>query len=127
MAESVRSSPSTTTASFATATGTAITGTPGSRSAAASPDSPPPPRAAEVKAHGGEYPWSAASARRDYMIVREGLEYPDDGGHVKALEWSGCTVLRGTARLAGPGTVIVTHDATTHELAARDVIIAVGS
>ena len=83
--------------------------------------------AAEVKAHGGEYPWSAASARRDYMIVREGREYPDDGGHVKALERAGCTVLRGTATLLGPGRVLVTHDATTHELGARDVIVAVGS
>src|SRR5437762_11689343 len=83
--------------------------------------------AAEVKAHGGDYPWPAASARRDYMIVREGIDYPDDGGHVKALERAGCTVLRGTARLAGPGMVVVTHGTTTHELGAHDVIIAVGS
>src|SRR5207237_10757295 len=42
--------------------------------------------AAEVKAHGGDYPWPAASARRGYMSVREGREYPDDGGHVRSLE-----------------------------------------
>ena len=83
--------------------------------------------AAEVKAHGGEYPWPKASARRDYMIVREGIDRPDDGSHVRALEGAGCTVLRGTARLAGRGRVTVTHEASTHALAAKNVIVAVGS
>src|SRR5438876_992686 len=83
--------------------------------------------AAEVKAHGGEYPWAKASARRDYMIVREKRDYPDDSGHVKDLKAAGATVVRGTARLAGPGKVVVTHDAATHELDARNVIVAVGS
>jgi dihydrolipoamide dehydrogenase len=83
--------------------------------------------AAEVKAHGGDYPWPKASAQRDYMIVREKRDYPDDSGHVKDLKAAGATVVRGTARLAGPGKVVVTHDAATHELAARNVIIAVGS
>jgi len=83
--------------------------------------------AAEVRAHGGDYPWPKASDRRDYMIVREHRDYPDDSGHTKSLERAGASVLRGTAKLAGPGRVVVTHDTATHELAARNVIIAVGS
>lgn len=83
--------------------------------------------AAEVRAHGGDYPWPRASDRRDYMIVREHRDYPDDSGHVRSLERAGATVVRGTARLAGPGRVAVAHDGTTHDLAARGVIIAVGS
>lgn len=83
--------------------------------------------AAEVRAHGGDYSWPKASRRRDYMIDREKRDYPDDSGHTKALERAGATVVRGTARLAGPGRVIVSHDGTTHELDATNVIIAVGS
>src|SRR6266404_2265483 len=83
--------------------------------------------AAEVKAHGGEYPWSKASDRRDYMINRIKTDYPNDGSHVHALEKAGASVFRGTARLAGPGAVKVTHENTTHELRATDVIVAVGS
>jgi dihydrolipoamide dehydrogenase len=83
--------------------------------------------AAEVRAHGGDYPWPKASDRRDYMINREHRDYPDDSSHVRSLERAGATVFRGTARFAGPGRVVVTHDSTTHELAAKNVIIAVGS
>ena len=83
--------------------------------------------AAEVRAHGGDYAWSKASDRRDYMINRIKTDYPNDGSHVHALEKAGATVFHGTATLAGPGRVVVTHERTTNELAARDVIIAVGS
>jgi pyruvate/2-oxoglutarate dehydrogenase complex dihydrolipoamide dehydrogenase (E3) component len=83
--------------------------------------------AAEVKAHGGDYPWPKASARRDYMINRIGTDYPNDGSHVHALEKAGAVPIRGTARLAGPGKVVVTHEDKTHELTAKDVIVAVGS
>ena len=83
--------------------------------------------AAEVRAHGGDYPWPKASDRRDYMIDRETGDRPDDTGHVKSLERAGAIVVRGTARLAGPGRVDVTHDGKTHMLAAKDIIIAVGS
>lgn len=83
--------------------------------------------AAEVRAAGGDYPWPRASDRRDYMINREGRDYPDDSGHTKSLTRAGATVLRGTARLGGHGRVVVTHDAATHQLAAANVIIAVGS
>jgi dihydrolipoamide dehydrogenase len=83
--------------------------------------------AAEVRAIGGDYPWPRASDRRDYIINREDRDYPDDGGHVRRLESAGATVLRGTARLAGPGRVDVAHDGRTHALAAANVIVAVGS
>src|SRR5437867_10078269 len=83
--------------------------------------------AAEVKAHGGDYPWAKAWASRDYMINRIATDYPNDGSHVHALEKAGATAIRGTARLAGPGRVVVTHEDKTHELRATDVIVAVGS
>ena len=82
---------------------------------------------AEVKAHGGDYPWSKASDRRDYMINRIKTDYPNDGSHIHALEKAGATVFKGTARLAGPGKVVVSHAETGHELFATDVIIAIGS
>jgi pyruvate/2-oxoglutarate dehydrogenase complex dihydrolipoamide dehydrogenase (E3) component len=83
--------------------------------------------AAEVRAHGGDYPWQKASDRRDYMINRIKTDYPNDGSHVHALEKAGASVFRGTAKLTGRGTVSVTHENTTHELRATDVIVAVGS
>ena len=83
--------------------------------------------AAEVRSHGGDYPWQKASDRRDYMINRIKTDYPNDGSHVHALEKAGASVFRGTAKLAGPGAVSVTHENTTHELRATDVIVAVGS
>ena len=58
-------------------------------------------------AHGGDYPWTRASDRRDYMINRIGLDYPDDSGHVKGLEAAGATAIRGSARLVGQGEVVV--------------------
>jgi len=83
--------------------------------------------AAEVRARGGDYPWPRASARRDYMIVREGRDYPDDSGHVRSLEAAGAAVLRGTARLIGRGAVTVTHDAARHDVRAEHIVIAIGS
>ncbi|HEX5465700.1 MAG TPA: NAD(P)/FAD-dependent oxidoreductase [Candidatus Limnocylindrales bacterium] len=79
-------------------------------------------------AAGDAYPWARASARRDYMIVREGTDYPDDGGHVHALEEAGGTVIRGTARLDGPGRVLVAQaNRVTRELSGGDIMLAVGS
>ena len=83
--------------------------------------------AAEVRAHGGEYPWAKASDRRDYMIVREGRDVPDDSGHVRGLEGAGATAVRGIARLVGPGTVEVSHEGATHRLAAKHIVLAIGS
>ena len=83
--------------------------------------------AAAVHAGGGDYDWARASARRDYMINREGRDYPDDGGHVQSLEGVGATIFRGEASLAGPGRVVVRHVGASHDLGASTVIIAVGS
>jgi pyruvate/2-oxoglutarate dehydrogenase complex dihydrolipoamide dehydrogenase (E3) component len=83
--------------------------------------------AAEARARGGDYPWEKASARRDYMIVREGRDYPDDSGHVKGYTSAGIVPLRGTAKIAGPGKVVVRVDGGPRELEARDIVIAVGS
>lgn len=83
--------------------------------------------AAAVHAGGGEYDWERASARRDYMISREGTEFPSDAGHVAGLEGAGAVVVRGVGRIAGPGRVAVAHEGTEHELRARHVVIAVGS
>lgn len=83
--------------------------------------------AAARHAAGRKYDWAHASARRDYMINREGRDYPDDSGHVRSLEAVGVTVFRGEASLAGLGRVAVRHDGTNHELSASNVIIAVGS
>ena len=82
---------------------------------------------ASVHAGGGDYPWSKASDRRDWMISREGREYPDDSRHLTDLEAAGAVALRGTARLDGPGKVLVAHDGLEHELEAGAVILAVGS
>lgn len=83
--------------------------------------------AAQRHADGADYPWERASARRDYMINREGIPYPDDTGHVQRLEAVGAAVLRGEGRLDGPGRVVVRHDGAEHALEAAAVIIAVGS
>ncbi|OLC52976.1 MAG: hypothetical protein AUH85_15390 [Chloroflexi bacterium 13_1_40CM_4_68_4] len=82
---------------------------------------------AEVRAHGGDYPWPKASARRDYMINRVDRDYPDDSSHVKRLEAAGATAIRGVARLAGPHRVEVRRDGRVRTLDARNVVIAVGS
>ncbi len=84
--------------------------------------------AASVHHAGGDYPWSKASDFRDYMINRQGTDWPDDGGHVSSLEEAGATVIRGSARFAGPGRVTVTtSDGAETELEAGAIIVAVGS
>jgi pyruvate/2-oxoglutarate dehydrogenase complex dihydrolipoamide dehydrogenase (E3) component len=83
--------------------------------------------AAEIRACGGDYPWEKASARRDYMIVREGRDYPDDSGHIKGYKAAGTVPVRGNAKIASPGKVVVRTDGDARELQARDIIIAVGS
>ena len=61
------------------------------------------------------------------MINRVDRDYPDDGGHVRALEDVGATTYRGQGAIAGPGRVLVTHDGVTHELGATTIVLAVGS
>ena len=84
--------------------------------------------AAGIHALGGDYPWPRASARRDYMINREGRDWPDDGGHLRALEAAGARVVRGQARLAGPRQVAVrlAHGGETL-VEARNIVVAVGT
>ncbi len=77
---------------------------------------------------GADYPWSRASARRDYMVNRAAdADQPDDTSHVEALDGDGVVVYRGEGRILGRGRVGVTHEDTTHELSARNVVVAVGS
>ncbi len=84
--------------------------------------------AASVHASGGEYPWPKASAFRDYMINREGIDFPDDGGHARSLEEAGAKVIRGTAHIAGPSTVSVESDGRRDTLlATKAIVVAVGT
>ena len=84
--------------------------------------------AAAIHAGGGDYAWNRASDFRDWMIVRERpRDWPDDSGHVNDLEAAGATVIRGEARLDGPGSVVVRTDGTGRALAAKAILVAVGS
>lgn len=77
---------------------------------------------------GADYPWSRAAARRDWMISREGIDYPDDAGHVAGLESAGAEVIRGSARITGPGAVEVREvGGDLRSLTARNLIVATGS
>jgi pyruvate/2-oxoglutarate dehydrogenase complex dihydrolipoamide dehydrogenase (E3) component len=83
---------------------------------------------ASRRALGSNYPWKRASERRDWMISREGIDYPDDSGRVKSLEAAGAAVIKGTARITGPGTVEVQNDHRKPEtLQARSLILCIGS
>src|SRR5450759_1371427 len=83
--------------------------------------------AASVHAAGGDYDWPQASLRRDYMINREGTDFPSDAGHMDGLEAAGAIAIRGTARIAGPGVVMVSGGATERTLQAGQIVVAVGS
>ena len=84
--------------------------------------------AAERHHAGADYPWSKASARRDWMVNRApGAAEPDDSSHVRNLEAAGALTYRGDGRITARGVVSVTHDGVTHDLEARNVIVAVGS
>ena len=77
---------------------------------------------------GAEYPWSRAAARRDWMISREKIDYPDDAGHVSGLESAGAEVIRGTARITGTGSVEVeVKGEGSRTLEARSLVVATGS
>ena len=84
--------------------------------------------AARHAANPASYPWSRASERRDYMVNRPpGAAEPDDASHVKRLEEAGAVCYRGSARIVGHGRVEIRHDDRTHEIAGRNVVVAVGS
>jgi pyruvate/2-oxoglutarate dehydrogenase complex dihydrolipoamide dehydrogenase (E3) component len=82
---------------------------------------------AAVHAAGGDYPWPEASLRRDWMISRQGIDYPEDTRHFEKLRKVGAVAMRGSARLDGPGRIVITHDQVEHRLEAGAVILAVGS
>src|ERR1044072_832043 len=72
--------------------------------------------------------WPRASSHRDFMINRAAdAPEPDDTSHVQARTKAGAVVYRGSGSIAGPGRVTVQHDDVPHELAATNVILAVGS
>jgi len=84
---------------------------------------------AASRRHGGaDVPWKHASDRRDWMISREGTDYPSDAGHVRNLEAAGVRVLKGTGRVTAPGTVDVRGGAAGAVTAeARNLIVSAGS
>jgi len=75
------------------------------------------------------FDWQHASDRRDYMISREGIDYPNDAGHVAALEASGAEVIRGEARIVGKGRVEVRLNGggAPRTLEASNLIVSSGS
>ena len=82
----------------------------------------------EHEARGDAYPWSKASAHRDFMINRPAdAAEPDDSGHKQRLDDAGAATYRGHARIVRRGHVEVRHDGQTHLLDGRNVIVAVGS
>jgi pyruvate/2-oxoglutarate dehydrogenase complex dihydrolipoamide dehydrogenase (E3) component len=84
---------------------------------------------ARRRACGADYPWERASARRDWMISREGTDYPSDAGHEKAFEDAGVELVRGTGRLVAPGRVQATPNdgGKPRTIEAAKVILAAGS
>lgn len=62
--------------------------------------------------------WAGLRDYHDYMV-----RHLDDAAQVSGYEKAGATVIKGTARLAGPGRV----DVDGRQLQARDIVIATGS
>jgi pyruvate/2-oxoglutarate dehydrogenase complex dihydrolipoamide dehydrogenase (E3) component len=84
--------------------------------------------AARHAANPARYRWSDASIARDYMVNRPAdAAEPDDSSHLRRLREAGAVAYRGSATIAGQGRVTISHDETTHELAAANVVVAVGS
>ena len=84
--------------------------------------------AAAIHARGVDYAWQRASDFRDWMIVRERpRDWPDDSGHVSDLDGAGAEVIRGEARLDGPGKVVVRTTGGERTLGAKAILVAVGS
>jgi pyruvate/2-oxoglutarate dehydrogenase complex dihydrolipoamide dehydrogenase (E3) component len=80
------------------------------------------------RAVGAEYPWERAAARRDWMISREDTPYQSDAGHVARAKSAGVEIVRGTARIVGPGRVEVASNGTgTRTLEGKNLVVAVGS
>jgi pyruvate/2-oxoglutarate dehydrogenase complex dihydrolipoamide dehydrogenase (E3) component len=79
------------------------------------------------RAYGADYPWERAAERRDWMINRQGIDYPDDSGHVAGLEKAGAEVIRGTARIVARGRAEVRSNGGVRTLEGRNIIVATGS
>ena len=71
--------------------------------------------------------WRQASDRRDWMINRERVDFPDDSSHVQRLEKAGVRVIRGTAHIDGPRRVTVSPGDAPETLTGRNIVVAVGS
>lgn len=82
---------------------------------------------ASRRAIGADYPWERASDRRDWMISRERIAVQDDSSHARALEEKGAEVVRGDARVTGPGSVEVRTAEGSRTLEARSLLVATGS
>jgi dihydrolipoamide dehydrogenase len=86
--------------------------------------------AAAIHHGGGDYPWSKASAFRDYMINRTDRDYPDDTSHFRALRKSGAEPIRGEARFLGTDPLrleVRSAAGDTRQLEAEAVVLSVGS
>ena len=86
--------------------------------------------AAAVHRAGGDFGWSRASDFRDWMINREGRDYPDDRSHERSLRKAGAVPIRGDARFTGADPLRLSvrrQDEPELELEAGAVILAVGS
>jgi len=77
-------------------------------------------RAAGV--HGARLDWPAARDYRDYMA-----RHLDDSGQAQGYADQGALVLKGAARLRGPGRVSVDGRGSAREVTADHIIIATGS
>jgi pyruvate/2-oxoglutarate dehydrogenase complex dihydrolipoamide dehydrogenase (E3) component len=82
---------------------------------------------ASIHHAGGDYSWKKASDRRDWMINREEIDYPDDSSHVESLQGIGAETIRGEAQFDGRGRVTVRTAEGDRQLEAGAVIVAVGS
>jgi dihydrolipoamide dehydrogenase len=71
--------------------------------------------------------WRQASDRRDWMINRERIAFPDDSSHIRRLENVGVRVVRGTARIEKPQRVSVSGDGGQDVIEGRNIVVAVGS
>ncbi|MGH2809682.1 MAG: dihydrolipoyl dehydrogenase family protein [Actinomycetota bacterium] len=80
------------------------------------------------RAAGAGYPWKRASNRRDWMISRENIDFPDDSGHVSRLEKAGAEVARGVARITGSGKLEIAADGRPpRKVEAANLILCSGS
>jgi dihydrolipoamide dehydrogenase len=84
--------------------------------------------AARHHANPASYDWPAASSERDYMVNRApDAEEPDDTSHWRALTKAGAVAYRGEGTITGRGRVAVHHGDVSHDLGAKNIVIAVGS